>query len=162
MPWCPKCRSEYDRGVKVCNDCQCDLVDELSSIMQPARESFLLTVADEMEYRIVESKLGQYAIPVTMRFRGAGAVTHIYMGRTFGLDVYVPEVALAQAKEIMADAVGYDQDEKDGKADGDHLSADISRKRKWGKKILLICIIIGMSLLGFFAVMYLIAFLHLI
>jgi len=29
MPFCPKCRSEYLEGVKICQDCQVQLVDEL-------------------------------------------------------------------------------------------------------------------------------------
>ena len=31
MPFCPKCRYEYLEGTGECPDCQCDLVDELSS-----------------------------------------------------------------------------------------------------------------------------------
>ncbi len=29
MPWCPRCRVEYDAGVATCVDCACDLVEHL-------------------------------------------------------------------------------------------------------------------------------------
>lgn len=28
MPWCPKCKNEYKKGVKICADCGCELVEE--------------------------------------------------------------------------------------------------------------------------------------
>ncbi len=29
MPWCPKCKTEYQEGIEKCADCGSDLVDEL-------------------------------------------------------------------------------------------------------------------------------------
>lgn len=31
MAWCPKCKSEYIEGIKVCADCGCELVDSLET-----------------------------------------------------------------------------------------------------------------------------------
>lgn len=162
MSWCPNCHSEYDSDVKVCADCQCKLVDKIISEnqLQPVREVFLLTVSDEMEYTIVESKLGEYGIPVTKRYRGSGAVTQIYMGRTFGLDVYVPETALSRAKEILADAINPDQVDEIGEPDETQEISD-SKSGTWGKRILLIFVVMTLIALGFLTVMYLIMFLHL-
>lgn len=33
MPWCPKCKSEYEEGVLKCADCKVDLVNSLSDIV---------------------------------------------------------------------------------------------------------------------------------
>jgi|GEM_PF-435474 len=158
MPFCPQCLSEYDEGVKTCYDCRCELVDEISPEKHapPVREAFLLTVSDEMEYTIVESKLGEYGIPVTKRYRGSGAVTQIYMGRSFGVDVYVPETALLKAKEILGDTI----DTADDTAEDIQETSDLTKRGTWGKKILLIFIVMTLVVLGFLAVLYLILFLN--
>lgn len=31
MPWCPQCKNEYREGIKVCADCDCELVEEIAS-----------------------------------------------------------------------------------------------------------------------------------
>lgn len=33
MPWCPKCKSEYEQEVKICAECKLELVDNLSDIV---------------------------------------------------------------------------------------------------------------------------------
>lgn len=44
MPWCPKCKNEYQDGIRVCTDCGCGLVDELAEIEEVADGT-----AEEME-----------------------------------------------------------------------------------------------------------------
>lgn len=106
MPWCPNCHSEYEAGGGTCYDCDCELVKESPPIAMPsgeaAREAYLMTVADEMEFLVVESKLKEYGIPVVRRHRDGGdfAVTVLGTSR-LGLDVYVPEPALGEAHEIL-------------------------------------------------------------
>lgn len=34
MPWCPKCKSEYEKGVEVCKQCQVDLIDNLEDYVE--------------------------------------------------------------------------------------------------------------------------------
>jgi len=31
MPWCPKCRNEYRKGITVCAECKVELVDSLEN-----------------------------------------------------------------------------------------------------------------------------------
>lgn len=44
MPWCPKCKNEYQEGISVCSDCGCELVEELSELEAAAEGTF-----EEME-----------------------------------------------------------------------------------------------------------------
>lgn len=66
------------------------------------REEFLLNVPDDIEARIIESKLKLYGIPVMRKYRGSSAYVNLYAGNTvFGIDLYVPSRALEAAKEII-------------------------------------------------------------
>jgi len=66
------------------------------------REEFLINVADDIEARIIESKLKLYGIPVMRKYRGASAYVNLYTGNTmFGIDLYVPSRALDTAKDII-------------------------------------------------------------
>lgn len=40
MPWCPKCKNEYRAGFRVCTECGCELVEELTEqeTVQPCTE----------------------------------------------------------------------------------------------------------------------------
>ena len=66
------------------------------------REEFLINVADDIEARIIESKLKLHGIPVLRKYRGASAYINLYTGNTmFGIDLYVPSRALDTAKDII-------------------------------------------------------------
>lgn len=52
MPWCPKCKTEYRDGFKVCADCGSKLVDELSTeeaaeVLQDAKEDYVEMIDEE-------------------------------------------------------------------------------------------------------------------
>lgn len=38
MPWCPECKNEYIEGIKVCADCNVELVESLEEHLQEAAE----------------------------------------------------------------------------------------------------------------------------
>ncbi|HHV99380.1 MAG TPA: hypothetical protein GXX36_07375 [Clostridiaceae bacterium] len=66
------------------------------------KEEFLINVADDIEARIIESKLKLHGIPIMRKYRGASAYVNLYTGNTmFGIDLYVPSRALDTAKDII-------------------------------------------------------------
>ena len=44
MPWCPKCKNEYQDGIRLCADCGCELVNKLTE-----REEIADGTYEEME-----------------------------------------------------------------------------------------------------------------
>ncbi len=107
MPWCPKCRYEYEKGYKTCADCETDLVDELVQIKEHSytgydREVYLISAANSIEAEVLEALLTSNQIPVLKKYKEAGAYLEIYMGATnFGVDLYVPSKLMVKAKEII-------------------------------------------------------------
>lgn len=107
MPWCPKCRCEYEQGYMTCYDCETDLVDELVQIEESSnteydREVYLISAANSIEAEVMEALLTSNEIPVLKKYREAGAYLEIYMGTTyFGVDLYVPSKLLVKAKDII-------------------------------------------------------------
>ena len=68
MPWCPKCKCEYREGFSNCSDCECELVEVLESTKEEAieendTEAFLISVSDDFEAKLIESKLTAFDIP---------------------------------------------------------------------------------------------------
>ena len=41
MPFCPKCKYEFVDGIKKCNECGCDLVDNLDDITNESDEEIM-------------------------------------------------------------------------------------------------------------------------
>jgi hypothetical protein len=107
MPWCPKCRLEYQEGFEKCNDCDSELVEELEAEEKPVDiedvEAYLKTTGNSFEAEIIESKLNAYGIPVMRKYKEAGGYLNIYMGATpFGIDLYVPSKLLEKAQDIIS------------------------------------------------------------
>ncbi len=53
MPWCPKCKNEFQEGYSTCSDCKVDLVDEL-----PVVEEFIPFF--QSEAKSIAEKLAKY------------------------------------------------------------------------------------------------------
>ena len=63
---------------------------------------YLITLNDEMEARIIESKLKFYGIPVLMKHKGEGAFLSILLGSSnMPIDIYVEDNRVEEAKEIL-------------------------------------------------------------
>lgn len=68
-------------------------------------ETLLITVDDTSEADIIESKLKAFGIPVARRYRETGAYLTLVLGKSsFGVDMYVPNDRLIEAKDIVASA----------------------------------------------------------
>lgn len=46
MPWCPKCRNEYRKGITMCAECKVELVDSLDDC---EKQAFIFDEKDKME-----------------------------------------------------------------------------------------------------------------
>ena len=64
---------------------------------------YLCTVDNSFEADLLESKLRSEGIPCIKKFKGAGNFLEIFMGSNsaFPIDLYVPEEALEDAKNII-------------------------------------------------------------
>lgn len=64
---------------------------------------FLCTANNSFEADIIESKLRGEGIPCLKKYEGASNYLEIFMGSnsTFPIDIYVPEEALEDAKNII-------------------------------------------------------------
>jgi|LSQX01.2.fsa_nt_gb hypothetical protein len=134
MPYCPNCNAEYREGFTVCSDCNADLVEEKPVIKEEKaqydKEAYLLSVADDMEASVVSSLLEAHDIPVYKRHREAGAYLSIYMGQSkFGIDIFVPESFLEEAREITQ---GYHEEDNNEELyeEGDRYKRN-ARIRSW-------------------------------
>jgi len=64
---------------------------------------YLTTAENSIEADILESKLNSEGIPTIRRYGGAGNAMEIIMGMNsnFPIDLYVPETALEDARNII-------------------------------------------------------------
>lgn len=104
MPYCPKCKVEYQKGNKICSTCGSALAGSSGSEAGETddREAFLINASDEMEANIFISKLYALGIPVMKKYVELGLP--VFMGNSrLGIDLYVPSRLLAEAKNIIKD-----------------------------------------------------------
>ena len=111
MPWCPKCKVEYQEGFTVCSDCRHELVEQAEvpeggesdeEAPVPEEWAFLINFEDDREVIFIESLLRSFGIPMLRKYRGLGGYFKILTGMsTFGVDLFVPESQLETAREIL-------------------------------------------------------------
>lgn len=106
MSWCPKCKYEYDEGFTNCSDCGCELVEVLESakdknkeIIENYTEAFLISVNQDFDARLIESKLTAFGIPSLKRTMGLDGI-YGFPGIS-GIDIYVPSDLLDKAKDVI-------------------------------------------------------------
>lgn len=99
MPYCPNCRTEYQRSVKRCVDCNADLVDALPPEGEADAETELVKLAvfpNAAEARLVQEILENNGIEAVLR----GDTDPIGNVTGIGPALLVEEIALPQAREI--------------------------------------------------------------
>ncbi len=163
MPWCPKCKTEYEKGYTVCNDCGSELVEKLpqEAPIEYDEQVLLTTVNNDMQASLIESLLTAYKIPVYKRYKEAGAYMEVYMGMSrFGVDIFVPSKLKQQALEIMnsqIEGLSEDTDFQDDEANMEQLEEEYQKKRQSRTWLLLLIILIplGIGAIGGFIYMLL-------
>lgn len=65
MPFCPNCKYEYLPGVKVCPDCEVELVEQLEEVKTYQSEDFTMvyTCSEIYEAQIIKANLEGAGIP---------------------------------------------------------------------------------------------------
>ncbi|MCT4542416.1 MAG: DUF2007 domain-containing protein [Vallitalea sp.] len=104
MGWCPKCKSEYEKHVKRCKECDIELVEVLEKEDISFEESEqLINVANIHEANIIISLLESCNIPSFYKSEGAGEYLQIFAGCNFhGFDIYVPSSLIEEAKDVIS------------------------------------------------------------
>ena len=75
MPYCPKCKTEYNPGIEKCSDCDLRLVDELPE--EPSEEPPEETV-EKVEYKLLRNLPGRvYAEMLKESLRNSGIISVI-------------------------------------------------------------------------------------
>ena len=113
MPFCPTCHAEYRRSITHCTDCNVQLTDanpntakeaikQARKDMVYANPVFLCSASYGIESDMLAAALRDEGIPAQVRHRGSGEYMSIFMGASAqGVDIFVPEVALEKAQDII-------------------------------------------------------------
>ena len=130
MSWCHECEKEYTGEEEICPVCDSDLYEDIPpSMMQPEKVTwgfrrntektaewpkdergenipvaFLANIGgSQLDYEMPLSLLRAFSIPYVCDFAGAGRIVKICFGFSgAGMDIYVPETLLEDAKEILS------------------------------------------------------------
>jgi len=87
---------------------------------------YLCTVENSFEADLLESKLRSEGIPSIKKFKGAGNFLEIFMGSNsaYPIDLYVPEEALEDAKNIIVAVPILSDEIPDEPLDFDNMSEE--------------------------------------
>lgn len=146
MPYCPKCRLEYESGYKTCSDCDTPLVDSLPTVENPDydREALLISVGDEIRAEIIESYLQSNHIPVWKKHNESGAYMEVYMRMSsYGIDLYVPSRLLDKAKKILKEIEDHEEVPTQEDDELKRKSKSYNRKRTIRAWIVLAILLLG-------------------
>ncbi len=132
MPWCPKCKIEYQEGITKCIDCGANLVDTLSDDngkhkahdKEKQKDVFLVNVFGPVEFSYITSMLEEAEIPYRVSEDGSGNYMGIFLGHSFaGQNILVGEDDYDRAAEIVASYQNSIAEEE--APDGDDTADDV-------------------------------------
>jgi hypothetical protein len=106
--FCPGCKYEYERSVKICHDCGMKLVsrlpkEEIKTNMD-METSVLTKVNSQLEGSIIESMLKEYNIECFIHDYTGGYPLHVSLdpGKAWGY-IMVNKLKMKKAKEVLED-----------------------------------------------------------
>ena len=110
MPYCSKCRYEFQDWVKVCSNCSVDLVDELPAL--PERETYqgsldqgslvhIATASNEVVANMWSGILKEHGIRCLLKGGGLQA-TGYASPLTVNWEIHVLESRAEEASEVLA------------------------------------------------------------
>ena len=106
MPWCPKCKTEYQEGIKRCADCDTELVDEL-----PQELVCIMTLPEENALELLSYYEYCQVDYCTMQFDKASGNYHVMVPKSRERDVRKPtEEYLAKLSKEKKTASGAGSD----------------------------------------------------
>ena len=115
MPFCPKCKYEYRKGMKVCPDCDVQLEDKLHEEPQPGAaidDSWapLTTASNRMELDIIQGVLESAGIPTFVQSQLSTIYPTTILNFTSsvmgaGMTLCVPASRLKDAQAVVQEAL---------------------------------------------------------
>ena len=109
MPFCPKCRDEFQDWVKICPDCKVELIETLPPLPPPEPKPppvCLITVADfrfGAEAHLAKAKLESEGIPGALYDEHILTADYFYMLAIGGIKLKVREQDFADAVKILTE-----------------------------------------------------------
>lgn len=111
---CPKCKSEYKKGITQCVDCGVDLVEKVDALEEKTEIIMMKPVKvyesdNEVEAEMLKEMLEKASIPCMLRGNGSGDYFRVYKGgaRSFlGRNLYVDVQDVEKATEIISEITG--------------------------------------------------------
>ncbi len=108
MPFCPECRAEYEKGVKVCPDCEVALVATLPPEFADEEDwEIVFTASQEYEAELVRARLEEEGI-VARVLSQADHALGLKVGDLAIVRVLVHPDDAADAKAILAETENID------------------------------------------------------
>lgn len=104
MPFCPKCRYEYVEGVKVCPDCNTELVGKLEEVKPKETPGELVTIATfstPVEAEMAKLKLESEGIMCFLADETLSSFAPHYTYMSGGVRLQVVEEDARRAIELL-------------------------------------------------------------